>query len=375
MGGNNSKKDSSFGIKENNYIFQLLSSMNWRERSFRIFCFRFEYKFYSNKSSDPLKTRYTIKWNEFDKFMLNNFFELEKDTTHYLIHCTFRNFFALHNDEVKIYRIFMMYFPYLQHLPEMQGLDFIDLIFEKIIYNLEVEIKIKKLLSEVVEKDKDKNFEKQKNNEGNLNLKNILKNNDFIEEISYDDKTNRNLLLNKTANQSISHKNDPVDKINFDNNCDDKLLEFFSEYTINRGTNESNIKDDECNFVRKIPMKVFKEIMYIFFQNNVTLLLRMFREVIKEWDERDFENEGFIKKMKKLKYQNVSVEKMTSENVYKFIDITLKKLVAKRANLSKKKDVAMMDLELTFDDIYVYLKLNSYFLNSNQLFEEFRRVM
>lgn len=382
MGGSQQSKQGR-GPKENSHIFDLLSNMNWRERIFKTFCFRFEYKFYKGDNS---KVKYTITWEQFEKDMLNNFFELDTDPTHFFIHNVFEKYFAMQDNEIRVFKVYMLYFPYVLHLKSMEGLNFIDLIFEKVLYNLELEMKQRVLgggkgdFSEdsiVLDKEKDDLIGKN-NLENNKDIpSNRLRNDVDLSDL----RSNRNLLVKSEKNvlafndkasavssrrQKSESKKGDLSSL-FENSLDNNLLEYFKEFLINKN------KTQHKSFVRTVHVKIFREIMFIYFENNVTLLLKAFKEVLKEFDERQYEDDDFIKKIKSFNHEKVAIEKLTAKNVYKFIDLTLKKLAQKRINLPKFKDITTV--ELTFDDIYVYLKLNPYFLDSYQCYEEFMRLI
>ncbi len=77
--------------------------------------------------------------------------------------------------------------------------------------------------------------------------------------------------------------------------------------------------------------------------------------------------------MGEMNHENIKYDKITPENVERFIQSTLDTLIEKRDTLNtiKLKDEIMF----TFDDIYVYYKKNTYFLNTYRCYREFEAFL
>ncbi len=455
MGGSNNKKPSSNVNKDQTHILELLSTMNWREKIFKIFCFKFEYKYYKKDT----QVRFNMGWAEFDKKMLNNFEDLENNRDHLFIHDTFENYFKLQpNKEIRVFKIYMLYFPYVLHLKGMTGLNFIDFIYEKVIYNIEVEInqniinaeKNKKesedsgmlleydkmnlnleienenekgkdlksnksrtntesqfgkgilkieestpgilsnsgvnILGSLVKRgshtatksmeksESDKINSEKGNNENNLNNNNNNENNENNLNNNNNNENNENNLNNNNNNNNNENNDDKIDRRrsrrSFFSNApsssnDSNLMKMYEEYMEEKASQKT--------FVRTLPLKIFREIMFVYFMNNIRDIILAFKQILLDFQENLYENEDFIKKVKEIKPDNINTDKLTAENAYKFIDETIHRLAKKRINLPKFKDLTT--LELTFDDIYLYIKLNSFFLNSYECYLEFNRTI
>ena len=85
-----------------------------------------------------------ITWEEFEGTFLDEFI-VDKDAEHidineWIIYHTFKKIFEYDNYEIRVYRVYLMFFPYCLHINGSEGMNFIDFLFEKIIYNLEVEM-------------------------------------------------------------------------------------------------------------------------------------------------------------------------------------------------------------------------------------------
>lgn len=136
MGNNNSIKDE---LNSGTLVFETFRTLKWLERIWKVFCFRFEYKYYKFDTN-----KYMITWDEFEGIFLDEFIvdkESDKiDLNHWIIYHVFKKIFEYDNNEIRVYRVYLMFFPYCLHINGSEGMNFIDLLFEKIIYNLEVEM-------------------------------------------------------------------------------------------------------------------------------------------------------------------------------------------------------------------------------------------
>jgi hypothetical protein len=242
----------------------------------------------------------------------------------------------------------------------MKGIEcfnFIDLLFEKVIYGLEIEIK---------NQNKPQLKASVGSSQGKSDLDDPDVNNELSQSFSPDD-----INSQKKQNNKIVKKIEPNFPLTGDdelpvyyNNIEINLINYFSEYYKNFNKNRS--------FVRLLPFRIFREIMYIYFQNNVALLLRSFKEVIRNFDEFKCENEVLIKKMRTFNHEKIIISHFTPNKIFKYIDICLNKLIMTRTNLKGQNP---NNMNLSFDDIYVFLKLNPQFLHSQLCFEEFMRTV
>lgn len=347
MGNNSGKKGFQ---TENQKIFDLLSDMHTKERLFKTFCAKFEYKLYKKPIDDK---RYMITWREFENDMLNNFTDSEINYKSYIILETFRKYFHYHNDNLRIFKVYMIYFPLVLHLDGTEGLNFIELIFDKVIYNLEVEMKGNNKSYHIQE-------EKISTDETKTDRTEILAN-----SIINDKSTSRKLLDSFIDKKNIERTNKVIKSEQLVNSIDHKLLTKFSEFY--HGENDKKNK-----FVRTIPIKIFKEIMIVYFHSNITFFLRAFKDVIREFDPTRHEEDKLIDKMKYFHQDKIIYNDLSEENVEKFIDSTISNLIKRRDQL---QTIEYDKISLNYDDIYVYYKFNSYFLNMFKTYQTFQNFI
>ena len=320
--------------------------MKVKDRLFKTFYSKFEYKILRDETEDK-KTE--ISWEEFQAEMLGNFSNSEKNYKSYILLETFKKYFEYHNNSLRLFKIYMIYFPLVLNLEETNGLSFIELIFEKILYNLEVEM--------------------YGNNKGYKigNAENILTDETrtdrsvTISHINLADKsTNRKLLetfIEKRKKNSENIKKDDSQKEV--NSIDHKLLSSF--WTV------FHQKNAKKNFIKKIPIEIFKEIMIVYFHTNITFFLKAFKDCIKQFNPKKHDKKlrGSIRK---FNYQLINYDDLTDENVEQFIKHTIFNLIEKRDQL---KPMEYDKILLTYDDIYVYYKINPHFSNSIKTYQEF----
>jgi hypothetical protein len=380
MGGGNSKRKNT---NESLLILQLLSDMKWQDRLWRVFCFKFEYKFFKNVDSDHPK--YMVNWDEIVSILFNSWDEdeQEKDYTKYIIFHTMKKYFLHHNNEVRLFRIYMLFFPYTLQLSEVKSLNFIDLFFEKIIYNLELEMKAASNVVQLTEVEAEETIvSKEEASKGDI--LNSSSNDDLsiIENSKNQDITNRKLIGgNDESKFPVSkfelplnkhHDMKDIDSVKEKTNLqanfiENNLLSAFNEYFEKK--KEGAISN--LSYVRQISYSVFREIMFVYFENNVTLIVKAMKDVIKEFDEYRYENDKMIKQIKRINYRNINTDKLTNKNVYSYIDQCIDKLIKVRVKLStiKEKETII----LTLEDVLVFIQLNPMFLNTIELFEDFDR--
>lgn len=430
-------------------VFDVFSTLKWQERIWKVFCFRFEYKYYRTDTS-----KYTITWEEFEGIFLDEFkvgYEDEGINLYeWIIYNTFKKIFEYNNFEIRVYRVYMFFFPYCLHLNGAEGLNFIDLLFEKIIYNLEVEMVASFHEAKAGNLD-DSNTSSDEENENNYNLttkKNPYLNNDNADKKSkkskkskkYENSNKRfargiiasnaidNKMLHlqevKSKKNTNSHKelgiglktnNINADKNNNLNNLDNNnnnndnsnnlglpdssrlmlnkdimtkrgMMHLPSSAMIDEQVTGSSLEgnllrkyNNEFNkqiqngFVRKISFEVFKEIMFVYFQNNIVQFLKAFKEILTEFKDYEYVDDGLVYSIKDIDKNSIDLSLLTSKNIHKFLNNTYeKKLFGLRDNIKRDPN---NDAEtfLTFDDIYVYMKNNYYFYNCKELYYQFSR--
>lgn len=353
---------SSKIMKLNDLIFDLLIETKWQHRIWKIFCFKFEYKLF--KINDHGK--HTITWSEFDAIFFNSWTDeiREKDYKKYIFWHTMKRFFKFHNNEMRIYRIYMFYFPYVLHRGGAINFNFVDLIFEKTIYNLENEMHggselldnddLESSMNTVMSEESEKSsLESQAKERSEM----FILDNKYLKGKS--DKGRHNNMAN---NPLLNNDENAVPKTYY--LIDNNLLSISDKYFTNYRKQKTTIS--------KISLEIFREILFIYFNTNVIILLRSLKEMVKEFDDRKVENHFLISKINSFNHENIKVDKFTPANVYKYIDICLDRMLSFRTNL-KSQDKKTIYLSL--DEIYLFIKTNPLFLNSKKCYEEFENLI
>jgi hypothetical protein len=98
MGNSSGRK--TFYVPENQKIFDLLNDMHTKERLFKTFCAKFEYKIYKKPLDEK---KFEITWEDFNLEMLNNFSDFEENYVSYILLETLRNYFKYHNNSLRIF--------------------------------------------------------------------------------------------------------------------------------------------------------------------------------------------------------------------------------------------------------------------------------
>ena len=379
MGNKNDKSK----INYQTMIFDIFSTLKWHERIWKVFCFRFEYKYYINETN-----KYTIKWEEFEGIFLDEF-DVDPDSENidlneWIIYNIFKKIFEYNNYEIRVYRVYMMFFPYCLHLNGAEGLNFIDLLFEKIIYNLELEMKIKldrarneALLKETLEKNEFKDEEEDiyskaynetdKKSKKTLNLPTSFKLGGFMNKFFSGKKIPNLNNINNILPDSVqvitknNSKKQVISEQNVDKDMESDLIRVFE--------NEFNSRKQE-GFIRKISFEAYKEIMFVYFQNNIVLFLRAYNDIITDFKDFEYVDDNLVNNINAIKNQiKIDFDIFSTKNITKFFNNTYeKKLFGLRNNLRKDSD----NIQLTFDDIYVYMKNNYYFYNCKNLYNQIR---
>jgi len=351
MGNSSGRK--TFNVPENQKIFDLLNDMHTKERLFKTFCAKFEYKIYKKPLDEK---KFEISWEDFNVEMLNNFSDFEENYVSYILLETFRKYFQYHNNSLRIFKVYMIYFPLVLHLKGSEGLNFLELIFEKVIYNLEIE------MSEGNREYHIQDIEKSSMDETKTDRSDMISQTNII-----DKSTNRKLLDNtfRGKKQISSEENPKIKKSeNFVNSIDHKLLISFSEYF--------RKKDLKKKFLRTIPINIFKEIIVVYFHSVITLFLRAFKDTIREFTPNKRYEDILIKNMSYYRHENISYSELSEENVEKFIKNTLEKFIERRDTL---KAIEYNKIILTYDDVYAFFIMNSYFIDSYRTHEIFLRFI
>jgi len=403
-------------------VFDVFSTLKWLERIWRVFCFRFEYKYYRTDTN-----KFTITWEEFEGTFLDEF-NVDPDSEgidldQFLIYHTFKKIFEYNKYEIRVYRVYMFFFPYCLHLNGAEGLNFIDLLFEKIIYNLEVEMvnslqeaknlniaesdsdsdeendkfkygneadkKSKKSKNMQMDKSQPKKnlSEKGKNENENDLISKVSKANAPLSNIAKDDfKSNRNDENNNINDENLGIADSSRKMINKDIASSRRKNRVQSaaviEKQITGSTLETNLlrkyqkefnNQKQNGFIRKISFEVFKEIMFVYFQNNIVQFIKAFKEVLTNFKDYEYVDDNLVDAIKAIDKEKIDLRLFTSKNIQKFLNNTYeKKLFGVRNNI-KRDPHSDFNTLLTFDDIYVYMKNNFYFYNSKRLYFQFKR--
>ena len=367
MGNNNS-------INENHHsgtmVFEIFRTLKWIERIWKVFCFRFEYKYYKIDTN-----KYMIEWEEFERIFLDEFYVdnyLEKlDLNQWIIYNVFKKIFEYDNNKIRVYRVYLMFFPYCLHINGAEGMNFIDFLFEKIIYNLETEMSIQLVNVQPVEKEESDEEDVDDDYFGIYNKKLVKDNKDNDSQKSVNDISEDNLNEDYLSRPDLSKKNlntsykKEAQNIEFDYskfNCKDmekNLIRIFYDEFLNT---------TQLGYIRIISYELFKQIMYVYFYNNIVLFLRAFKDIITDIDLDSYEDEVFVEEIKVIQKnnKNIRLDLMTEEKINHFLDNSFNELFLIRNNLARTENV-----KFTFDDIYVYMKKNFYFYNCINLYETY----
>lgn len=409
-------------------VFDIFGTLKWLERIWKVFCFRFEYKYYRENTN-----KYMITWEEFEGIFLDEF-KVDPDQeginiNEFIIYHTFKKIFEYSNYEIRVYRVYMFFFPYCLHLNGAEGGNFIDLLFEKIIYNLEVEIR-----AALNEQEKKEGIDKALNeDEGEEDIYNLTNYNNKIDKRSKKSKSNKNLNVfgfsnyqessggskgkgiifnqlkknyqqsedtKKNANFNSNNKNNNNQNSNYANSKADILAESarpiinkadnvskrnknvspFNDQNISNMQIEADLlrkyHDDflrrkQSGFVRLVSFEVFKEIMLVYFQNNIFLFIKAFKDVLTDFKDYVYVDDNLVDKIKAIEKDKIELKSFTIKNIEDFLNNSYeKKLFGLRNNI--KRSTNEREIFLTFDDIYVYMKNNYYFYNCKELYYEFK---
>ncbi len=390
-------------------IFDIFSSLKWLERIWKVFCFRFEYKYYRTDTS-----KYKITWEEFEGIFLDEF-KVDRDhegidLNEWIIYNTFKKIFEYNNYEIRVFIIYMFFFPYCLHLNGAEGLNFIDLLYEKIIYNLEVEtiasLYVKKIKSKAKEEKSSDEDSDENNSKHSGNSKILEKNgektqfsNSFFKNGPIAEKMANKSEARQKIKDNISDVDQNKSNINHIENRgmnDCSMIELNKDKTSKKKTSRPSTMIDEHkitgsnilnnllekykyeflrlnnqNYIRKISFEIFKEIMYIYFQYTIVQLIKAFKEILVEFNDCEYVDDNLVEKVKEIDKDSINLDLFTSKNINGFLNDTYeKKLFGIRNNIKRDIDNPF-ETFLTFDDIYVYMKNNYYFYNSKKLYYEF----
>lgn len=299
MGSSNTSKK-----EEQRYIFDLLSDIKWSDKQWKTFCVKFEYKLFSKEND-----KFHITWDEFESILLK-----KSDLNYakeYLIFHTFRKFFQIYNMEAKLYKIYILYFTLVLHVKEFRNISFIEMLFEKIISNLELEI---------------------------------------IKEASH--------------NQGENDDDLDIESIPKEKGDDEMLLNAFRIDFERRKKFEN---------VRKINLELFVEILYTFFYNNIYMLIKCFKTVLEELPV-EYSNIKFYKEVKVLDPTSINIIDLSKlrTNAIEYINARIDAFITSRAKL---QSISREFLTFTFDDIYAFININPCYFNIIDLYNEYVNII
>ena len=107
--------------------------------------------------------------------------------------------------------------------------------------------------------------------------------------------------------------------------------------------------------------------MIVYFHTNLTYFLRAFKDSVREFNPKKHAKK-LRGPMRKFNYQLINYDDLTDENVEQYIQYTIIKFIEKRDQL---KLMEYDNILLTYDDIYVYYKINPHFSNSINTYQDF----
>jgi hypothetical protein len=177
-----------------------------------------------------------------------------------------------------------------------------------------------------------------------------------------EDNTSRPILSQRNISKNL--KNDEqnnqtvINKLNC-TNMEKNLLRIFQDEFL-------NVK--QLGYIRIISFELFREIMFVYFYNNIVLFLRAFKDIITDIDLDSYEDDIFIEKIKVIQKNNKNfrLDLMSDQKINSFLNKSFDELFMIRNNLTRSDNV-----KFTFDDIYVYMKRNFYFYNCITLYETY----
>ena len=376
---------------EQKYINNCFKATKYPDKKWKEFVFKFETKYFV--IDDFYK--YKIEWLTFERiFFSKTQIEIEKGEEtleNYVLYNTLRTMFLKENDKIRAYRVYMIFFPFVYHHDKTKFVDMLELIFDNIIYFLELEIQRKSDIDE--RNNKDRTIEEPDDNRLNTQIE---KTNKVDEKLlaMFGSVSNSPIIRSKTLrlklydhlenenNQNDDEGNSPV-KILIDENSD---------------VNKQIIKLNSCNHlnlpknevkINKIHYRSFYQILYTLFDTFVVSMLTNFNDLIVDVDkpvvttvELPVVNNINVEEikvdmtakykieLKKFDVKNLKLEVFTEEKIKEFLNHTFTPL-RKRKNILDQNIMRFEDLFFTMEDVNFYFRNNDFFFNPETLMEKY----
>lgn len=409
----------------------IVRNRNWTE-----VCVEFEVNYYKKGNEDNP----SIKWDNFEEIFFSpegtlNFDKeavsnrkqgLSPDSIlshvnfeNVLIYFAFKEIFETNRYEMKLYRTYVLFLIFsIDDDSMVSKLNFIELLFEKILYNIEIEVK------EVENREKNKKIMREQEKK-NLKEKGVF----FDEELTQIDITlgdsedkkdhsqsqDDNSIINLRTNSRNNEKNerneespsffDDNESINqtgnemniikiYPNKIEEKILK--SMYFFRK----EEIKNNKT-YVKKISINLLRLIMYMYFETTIVNCIYGLKTALDKIAKRQLKLEDVYwnNEFKNYLKKNYNVNKIVDISYMKyeifsvFINNEIAEFINTRDNLknviekkTKKSYVVNLVIDqfqhqkeagkafefdwliINFDDIYAFLSLNPYFFNIEELY-------
>ena len=426
MGNTRSGKSQTFRFLEQTGNL-IVNNNSWVE-----VCSKFEVGFYKKGNEDSS----TVKWDEFNEIFFKEYdifkFDIEalsnrrkglapnliKSKVNFdqvMAYYAMREIFESNYFEMRIYRVYILFL--VNSVDENSAatkLNFIELLFEKVIYNLELEARSSEVMAVETHPDNDLDetkeevmifteiniteIEEENERQRGSSLKKKRNNKSIAEKsgmISVMDVSDNRLIKeekNLDEENYIMEDSEMSESFHLDNSSiDDKLVKIFQKFR------QSKIGKAKT-YVKKITISMFKLILYMFFETSIVNVLYGYKKVLEKialktikledvyWNN---ELKGFIKR--NFNYDKIIDLNQFNHKVFTvFINQKMEKFVETRDNLARQihekneymrinnkvEDEEKIKFKydwmiINFDDIYAFLNKNDYFFHSHSLYKKY----
>lgn len=383
---------------QTNKFLELVGELIVNNKTWVEICMKFEVNFYKKGNEDtPI-----IKWEEFHEIFLKKkkIFKFDQEAmnnrkkglapnlvqshinfdyviTYYALKEVFETSFL----EMRIYRLYILFLVNtIEEDSQITKLNFIELLFEKIIYNIELESKesdiiegvpqyiadhqnLLNLRKKVLNQSYDDNdlganlteidfsldkieVDDNKNNDKNKNTKSKNKNNKADESIdnskdnsSYFNRSNSLAISNNRDKSSldVESENDSNESSLLDNTTlDAKLVRMFARF---RHSKLGKTK----TYVKKMTLSMFKMILYMFFETSIVNILYGYKKALEKINGKKLKLDDVYwnNELKSYIRSNYDSNKIIDLNQFDlktfliFINKQMERFVKSRENLQK----------------------------------------
>ena len=348
--------------KEQKYIYECFQVSKYPDKKWKEFLFKFETKYFDEDDKD---LNFRITYKKFESIFLSKIpVEIEKGEVtqeNFFLLNVLRRIFSKENDEVRTYKIYILFFPFLFHGENTKYLDILELIFSNIDFFLLRELEHR--------------FSK---NDTNFTDQNIL---DLKLLYYFGAYSNINEIRRKTIEIKLYEYLRGKELI-------EERLNFIDE--------EQEIQQNEKKKakIEKIHYLTFYHILYTFFQTLVVNLITESYEFIKDLSKSEESNDvdvvnndapqqqkEEIKKdepihlikenlKKTLIPDNFNISEFEVSSINKYLKSTFKCLSERKSILMQGKNIE--ELFLTMEDVKFYFKNNHLFFHPQELIEKFK---